>query len=209
MTLRALLLDVDGVLVRGRPTDGRYWSTSLADGLGIAVETLQRAFFVPHWDAVLTGRASLDERLAPVLSEVAPHLTVDRLVDYWFAQDSRLDRRLLDRIAEPRGRGLAVHLATNQEHRRAHYLMEALGLSTHVDGIFHSAALGCRKPDAAFFAAVAEQMYMEPEQLLLVDDTPENIRAAAGAGWDTVHWTDTPESWAALDARLASWDRAR
>lgn len=208
MTLRALLLDVDGVLVRGRPTDGRYWSTSLADDLGIAGETLQREFFAPHWADVLTGRADLEERLGPVLARVAPHLTVDRLVDYWFAQDARLDHRLLDRIAGPRDGGLAVHLATNQEHRRARHLMEALDLSAHVDGIFHSAALGCRKPEAAFFAAVAKRLAMQPEQLLLVDDTPENIRAAADVGWDTVHWTDTPESWAALDARLASWDRA-
>ncbi|BBK32381.1 putative hydrolase of the HAD superfamily [Stella humosa] len=202
MTLRALLLDVDGVLVRGRPSDGRYWSSTIDQDLGLDIAVLQREFFSTHWDDVLTGRAALDERLAPVLARIAPHLTVDRLTEYWFAQDSRLDHRLLERVARARRHGMTVHLATNQEHRRARHLMEELGLSAHVDGIFHSAALGWRKPEPAFFAATTTKLGLEPAELLLVDDLKENVLAAAAAGWATVHWTDSPAAWAALEARL-------
>ncbi|BBK37603.1 hypothetical protein STAQ_26810 [Allostella sp. ATCC 35155] len=84
--------------------------------------------------------------------------------------------------------------------------MERLGLAAHVDGMFHSAALGCRKPEPAFFTAIASALGRSPDEILLVDDLAENVHAAA-AGWDTVHWTDCPAAWAALDARLAPWDR--
>lgn len=198
------MVDVDGVLVRGRPDDGRRWSTSLEEDLGLAVEALQRAFFAIHWDEVLTGRATLDDRLAPVLAAIAPHLTVNRLVDYWFRQDSRLDRDLLRQLERIRARGIGIHLATNQEHRRARYLMETVGLEKHVDGICHSAALGWRKPEPEFFQAAAARAGLPAADLLLIDDLAENIHAAAAAGWQTLHWTGDAAAAERLEAIMAS-----
>lgn len=197
--VQVLMLDVDGVVVCGRPADGRSWSTSMLDDLGLDAADLRREFFAIHWDDILVGRAGLDERLAPVLARIAPHLTVGRLTDYWFAQDSRLDMDLLEWIARLRRGGLSVHLATNQEHRRARYLMERLGLAAHVDAIHYSARVGFRKPDPAFFATVAATVGAPPASLLLVDDLTENVEAALAAGWRAIHWTDTPAAWTALD----------
>ena len=186
---RALLVDVDGVLIRGRPTDGRPWSAELEADLGLRSEDLQRAFFQPHWDEIVIGRAALAERLVPVLAAIAPHLTPQRLIDYWFSHDARIDGALLADLGLLRQHGLPVHLATNQDHLRADYLMRVIGLSDHVDGIHYSADLGCRKPDAAFFRQVAARLHMAPQDLLLIDDAMENIQGAQAAGWSTIHWT--------------------
>ncbi len=186
---RTLLVDVDGVLVRGRPSDGQPWSTGLEADLGLRVEDLQGAFFAPHWEDIVLGRAALADRLAPVLAAVAPHLTVQQLTDYWFNQDARIDQALLADLGRLRRGGWPVHLATNQEHQRADHLMRALGLADHVDGIHYSADLGCRKPDAAFFHQVAARLREPPHNLLLLDDATENVRAAQAAGWSAVHWT--------------------
>lgn len=186
---RTLLVDVDGVLIRGRPSDGQPWSTGLEADLGLRVEDLQGAFFVPHWEDIVLGRAALADRLAPVLAAVAPHLTVQQLTDYWFNQDARIDQALLADLGHLRRGGWHIHLATNQEHRRADHLMRVLGLADHVDGIHYSADLGCRKPDAAFFHQVAARLRESPHNLLLLDDAAENVRAARAAGWSAVHWT--------------------
>lgn len=42
---RYLMLDVDGVLVTGRPSDGRSWYAELQNDLGIDIEWLRSAFF--------------------------------------------------------------------------------------------------------------------------------------------------------------------
>ncbi len=187
--IKALMIDVDGVLVRGRPEDGRHWSTSLEADLGLRPEDLHREFFADHWNDVVIGRARLEDRLPEVLERIAPHVTADRLIDYWFEQDAYLDGRLLQDLQELRSRGLQVHLATNQEHRRAQYLMGTLGLVDTVDSIQYSAQIGAKKPDMAFFQRAALAVGLLPADILLIDDTPENIRAAQGCGWEAVLWT--------------------
>jgi putative hydrolase of the HAD superfamily len=187
--IRALMVDVDGVLVRGRPDDGRPWSAELEADLGVPAEDLQREFFAPHWDDIVLGRAALIDRLSPVLAAIAPQVAPERLVAYWFAQDARLDTRLLAELGAQRRRGVQIHLATNQDHMRAEHLMRTLGLSQHVDGIHYSAALGCRKPDAEFFHRAAGRVALPPGDLLLIDDSADNVRAARSAGWEAVHWT--------------------
>jgi putative hydrolase of the HAD superfamily len=187
--IRAVLVDVDGVLVTGRPADGQHWSHDLERDLGIAPELLQRRFFAPHWTDVVTGRAGLLETLTPVLAEIAPSLSSEALLEYWFARDTRLEEPLLQDIATLRRRGLTVALASNQEHLRARYLSEQLGLAGHVDHFYYSAAIGARKPDSAFYRHIEQALGEPPETLLLIDDTAENVSAARQAGWRAVHWT--------------------
>ena len=187
--LKALMIDVDGVLVNGRPSDGRHWSTDLDADLGLSFDVLQDAFFKRHWNRIVTGRADLRTCLAGVLSEVAPTLTVDHVLNYWFGQDARLNEELLRDLATIRLGGIRAYLATNQEHERTRYLMNTLGLAAHVDGCHHSAAIGHRKPRPAFFLAVARRVGLHPEELLVIDDADENVRAAVQAGWHAARWT--------------------
>lgn len=144
--MKVLMVDVDGVLIHGRPTDGLPHFTYLERDLGLRFDLLQQEFFQTHWGDIIIGRAALEPRLAGVLAKIAPHLSAETLIDYWFENDSRLDRNLLEELAGLRQSGITLLLATNQEHRRARYLMEQIGLSAHFDDIIYSAALGHSKP---------------------------------------------------------------
>ncbi|WP_234837305.1 HAD-IA family hydrolase, partial [Sinorhizobium meliloti] len=108
--------------------------------------------------------------------------------------------KLLEELRQQRKAGKRVYLATDQEHVRAAHLVEALGLGSHCDGIYYSAALGSRKPDQAFFKQVAALSGLRPDQLLLVDDPPANIDAARLCGWNAIHW----QQGSMLFARLAA-----
>lgn len=185
---RVLMMDVDGVLVHGRPSDGRHLFAELEADLGVSPDLLREAFFTPYWEAIVTGREALTERLAPILGEIAPNVTADQLIAYWFENDSRLNQDALATIGELRDRGVPVFLATNQEHLRANYLMQTLGLGAHVDGIVYSAALGHRKPAAEFFDGAALHVGAEPNQLVLVDDTLANVEGARQRGWNAIHF---------------------
>jgi putative hydrolase of the HAD superfamily len=188
MALRCLMVDVDGVVVVPRPGG---WAADMECDLGLSVATLQAHFFKPHWDDVANGRATLHDRLAPVLAEHAPHLTSQALVAYWFAKDAQLDQALLADLADLRAGGVQLHLATVQEHERAAYLWDALRLRDRFDAIHYSAALGCGKPDPAFFAAVEARTGLGPADLMLVDDKANNVEAARAAGWGGVLWDGT------------------
>ncbi|POR45855.1 putative hydrolase of the HAD superfamily [Bosea psychrotolerans] len=185
---RALLVDVDGVLVRGRPGDGRPWTSELRQDLGLDPDLLHQHFFAKHWPDIVIGRAALEEKLAPVLAEIAPHLTYQDFTAYWFANDARLDVELLAALDLLRSSGITIALATNQEHVRARHLIGSLGLSRHIDDIFYSAAIGARKPEPAFFRAVQDKLGLKGQALLLLDDSFENVEAARRLGWQAIHW---------------------
>ncbi len=71
---------------------------------------------------------------------------------------------------------------------RAHYLMNDMGLKSHVDGIIYSAQLGVSKPDTRFYARACQSIDAEPSQILLVDDLLANVTAAKGASWQAHQW---------------------
>lgn len=182
-------MDVDGVLVEGRPDDGGHWQTSLADDLAINPDVLSQELFTPYWEDIIVGRAGLMDHLVPVLQKIAPHVAPEQFVTYWFEHDSLVVLPVLQELLSIRSTGVRIYLATNQEHMRAAYLMEVLGLAKHVDGIFYSAQLGLKKPDMEFFNRVRSVIGLRGEELLLIDDSQLNIEAAREAGWQAFHWT--------------------
>jgi putative hydrolase of the HAD superfamily len=186
-SFRVLMVDVDGVIIRH--PDPRGWSGNLERDLGVDPRRLQAAFFRPHFADVVCGRAALRDRLGPVLREIAPHLTCDQLIDYWFANDAHLDAGLLNQLAEARAAGLQLHLATVQEHERARYLWRDLRLCDRFDAMHYAADLGWSKPADAFFVAIERRTGVPPSEIAFIDDKQDNIDAARKRGWAAEVWT--------------------
>lgn len=66
--MNVLMVDVDGVLIHGRPDDGLSHFTYLERDLGLQPDLLQREFFQSCWDDIIIGREALEPRLAAVLA---------------------------------------------------------------------------------------------------------------------------------------------
>ncbi len=196
------MVDVDGVLVVSR--GGRRWDADLLADLGIDPSDLQREFFAPHFLDVATGRADLHARLREVLATLAPSVSAETLVRYWHEHDAVLDHRLLDDLAVVRGLGVHVHLATVQTHERAAYLWDDLRLSKRFDAIHHSAAVGAVKPDPSYFGAVLARTGFVAREVVLIDDSADNVVAALSAGWSAVRWRPGERLADALEAALGS-----
>lgn len=186
---KTVMLDVDGVLISGRPTDGKHWTTCLEADLGVSPEDLRTHFFTRYWADVQLGQTDLVPSLSEALERMGSNVSAECLAQYWFANDSRLDQDVLRGCAELRAHGYAVWLASNQDHQRADYIMSQLGLSDRFDGMIYSAALGLKKPDPAFFRAAERLSSAGPDDILFIDDTLSNVLAARACGWQAFHWT--------------------
>lgn len=189
MRFKALMVDVDGVVIVHPDPNG--WSTHLERDLGLSPALLQSAFFTPHWPDVILGRAGLRERLGPVLAEIAPGVSADALIRYWFASDAHLDHGLLAQLAPIRTSGVTLHLATVQEHERARYIWEDLALKQHFDAMHYAAELGWAKPAGQFFRAAAARSGFAPDEIFFIDDKQANVDAARGEGWSAALWDGT------------------
>ena len=76
-----------------------------------------------------------------------------------------------------------------------------------IDEIFEtvvdSGFVGLRKPDRAIYELVLERLGLPAAACAFVDDLAVNIEAARGLGFAVVHYRDTEQAIAELDALLA------
>jgi len=76
-----------------------------------------------------------------------------------------------------------------------------------IDDIFEtvvdSAFVGVRKPDPAIYAIALERLELPAGECVFIDDLERNVVAARELGFATVHFADTEQAIAELDALLA------
>ena len=126
------------------------WPTTSHRGRPV-IEWLRSDFFSVFWPEILVGVLDLLPTLQTCLDQANIDMPAHRVVDYWFAMDSKVNQEILAHCEALRTAKIMVYLATNQDHLRARYLMKDLNLSAHVAGIFSSAQLGVVKPDPDFY----------------------------------------------------------
>jgi putative hydrolase of the HAD superfamily len=83
-------------------------------------------------------------------------------------------------LRELRERGLKLVVVSNWDCSLG-TVLEASGLSRHLDGAVSSAEAGARKPDPGIFAAALELAGCGPAEALHVGDTPDEDGAGADA----------------------------
>lgn len=69
---------------------------------------------------------------------------------------------------------------------------EKLGFSRFVESSFFSCDLGTRKPDVGIYEAVLRDVGVAAEEILFVDDRPENCAGAERVGMQALHFSDIP-----------------
>ncbi len=175
--LKAMLFDVDGVLVNGEP-----FSQQLAREYGITLE-MTAAFFQGPFSGCLVGKADLKQEIAGYLLQWDWQRSVDEFLADWFAYETCIDEALLASIQQLRQQGLPCYLATNQEQYRTAYILNEMGFAGKFDGMFSSAHIGCMKHEPAFFAAVLEALPdVQAREILFWDDSPANVATARATG---------------------------
>lgn len=65
--------------------------------------------------------------------------------------------------------------------------LECIGMAHHFEVALHAAALGCAKPDARTYAALADALTLHPSEILFVGDEPQaDVIGPRAAGMQTV-----------------------
>jgi HAD superfamily hydrolase (TIGR01662 family) len=186
VTIRAVVFDVGETLV----DETRIWS-EWADWLGIPRLTflavlgsvLRRGG--DHRDPIRFFRPDIDLAAERSKREAAGQPDLIRLDDLY--PDAR------PALAAVRSAGYRVGIAANQPSTTEALLAR---LDVPLDLAVSSETWGVHKPDPAFFARIAEELALPPEEIAYVGDRPDNdVEPAAAAGMTAIFIRRGPWAW--------------
>ena len=191
-----LLLDLDGLVRRWPPhqldIERRY---------GLASGAIHAAAFDPELLCqVITGRIDDESWRTQVrlrlAEEIGEHGAASA-VSQWSESPGEVDAAVLAVVDQY---DIAVVLATNAPSRLSDDLRR-LRIQHRFLHVVNSSDVGAAQPDVAFFAAALAVAEASPAEVLFVDDSAENARAAADLGICTHHYTGIEGLRRSLDAQ--------
>ncbi|MHC4955059.1 MAG: HAD family hydrolase [Planctomycetota bacterium] len=183
MKFDAVLLDADGVVQTLRP---EFYPAlgAMLDDAGRVDEFLADVFAVEG--PALIGQSDFRDDLQGVLKRWKVRRPIDEVLRIWemIAPVPGME----DLAITLRRRGLRCFLASNQQSYRANTMSNRLGYAETFDAEFYSFRIGARKPEAAYFRAILDEVDIEAGRMIFVDDHEPNVDAANELGFVGCHF---------------------
>jgi putative hydrolase of the HAD superfamily len=180
--IKFVYFDVNGVMVRFF----QRAFTDLAADTGASADTIENLFW--HYnDAVCRGEMPLEEFERLLANKVG----LDKIswADYYLKNvDPITDiHDVLRWVAD----NYPVGLLTNAMPTLTHKLLER-GIIPNLDfsAIIDSSEVKMIKPEEAMYQKATQVANTQPQEILLIDDTPPNLMAAEKLGWHVLRFDD-------------------
>ncbi len=175
--LRAVIFDMDGVIVDSHPAHRKAWRQFLGT-LGREVSDVELNF-------ILDGRKRAD-----ILRHFLGELSEAEILDYGkrkdeFFQHSSFEVKpvlgvieFLDQIS---ARGIATAIATSASESRTRSTLDRLHLTEYFNIIVTGSDVVRGKPDPAIYCRACQLLNARPENSLAIEDAASGIQAAKAA----------------------------
>ncbi|MFI6491828.1 HAD family hydrolase [Streptomyces sp. NPDC050564] len=199
-TFDAVLCDIDNVIRIYDPAP----VTALERAAGLAEGTVMKVAFAP--DTVLpllVGRITPTEwawSVARELTGLVPEVTAFELANALVDSPFHADETVVALLRGARAQHVRLILVSNASVQLEADL-EVLGLTDLADDVVSSARVNIAKPDPRIFEIAVERAGVPAERCLFVDDTLENVEAAAALGMQAVHFREPEDLRRALGGR--------
>jgi putative hydrolase of the HAD superfamily len=177
--IKAILFDADGVVLK--PRDKYFTDRLRAQGIDLSKES-EGQFFKNEYKKVVVGKADLKEEVSKYLAAWGWAGSVDELLHFWFSYEDKFDEEVLDFVDELRPKGVKCYLASDHSRYRADDFMRKGEIKDRFDGYFFSGYVGFTKEEPEFFEHVLNELKLNKDEVLFVDDDPENVEVAKNFG---------------------------
>ena len=196
MTIRAVIWDIGGVLVRTEDQEPRR---RLAESLGLTRDNLEYLVFGSEMgQKAQRGAIRTQELLEFVCREV--HYPVEetgRFEEAFFAGD-RLDEGLVSYIRSLKERYSTGIISNAWDHVRA-MIEQRWNMADAFDQIMISAEEKLVKPAPRIFHLALEKLEAAPEEAVFIDDFAKNIAGAQAVGMHAIQFYSSEQIRADLD----------
>jgi len=205
MTIRAVIFDIGGVLLRMEHHDKRHeWEARL----GLPREYLTRLVFHSEIAArAMTGEVP-EEAIWKYVAETLG-LSDEQLPqfhsDFWEGDQLDADLAQFMQTLRPRYK---VGIISNALSNARSAMNRKFNLDSYVDDAIYSAEVMLIKPDPRIFQLALERLSVRAEEAVFVDDVLENVQAAQGLGMCGVQFKSTVQTITEIERYLGDYNQA-
>ncbi len=212
-TTRAVLFDLDGVLIDSEPAHFAATRAALED---LGLDTLDEADYA-RWMLGRPDHRALADYLAArgLPADLLPTLLERKAARY--AERFAVEVRPLDDGVETlraaHAAGLPLGIVSGALAAEIGWAIERLGIADLVAVVVSGDEVACGKPDPEPYLLAARRLGLEPELCVAVEDAPAGVSAARAAGMrclavDRQGWGERLAAADLVVARL-SWEALR
>jgi beta-phosphoglucomutase len=176
--LKAVIFDMDGVIIDSHPTHREAWRTFL--------QTVGKPVSDAELDFVLDGR-----KRGEILRHYLGELSEEEVQQYGDRKDEFFRERslqmklipgVIELLAQLQDAGIATAVATSASGSRARHVLDQLQLAEKFNVVVTGDDVACGKPDPSIYALTCERLNMAPGSSLAIEDAVSGIQAAIAAG---------------------------
>ena len=176
--LKAVIFDMDGVIIDSHPAHREAWKTFLA--------TVGRPVSDAELDFVLDGR-----KRGEILRHFLGELSDDEVRGFGERKDEFFQRQALqvrliagaiDLISKLADAGIATAVATSASESRARHVLEQLLLDDKFRVVVTGNDVSKGKPDPSIYRLACQRLKVLPAYTLAIEDAVSGVEAAVCAG---------------------------
>jgi len=202
MSIKAVIFDMDGLLLDTEKLLVRFW-VQAANEAGfpmtrenaLAIRSLHRSFAVPYLRGLFGERFDYVKIRSRRMELMNEYLSENPLE----VKDGA--RELLDFLRE---RGILAAVATATDLERTEKYLTRAGLFGCFDKIVCASMVERGKPEPDIYIYAARELGFEPRECAALEDSPNGVRSAAGAGCKTIMIPDLTEPDAELSELICA-----
>jgi beta-phosphoglucomutase len=176
--LRAVIFDMDGVIVDSHPAHKKAWQKFL--------ELQNRSVCSQDLNFIMEGRKR-DEILRHFLGELSDEqlLILGHQKEQIFreeAVDVKPIEGLGDFLQKLSGAEIRLAVASSGSSRRVNDILNSLGLIRYFQAVVTGDQVNHGKPDPAIFRLACDRIGVQPSEALVFEDSVSGVQAAKSAG---------------------------
>ncbi|HXR23577.1 MAG TPA: HAD family phosphatase [Acidimicrobiales bacterium] len=187
----AVLLDLGGVFLDWDP---RYLYRKLFGDDVAGMEDFLANICTPAWHSEQDRGQSISEACAERRATFPEHA---EMIDAWGERAEEMISGVIqgsvEVFAELKARGVPCYALSNMERENWERRIEIYDFLGWFDGYFISGLEGVIKPDPEYFERALERLGLRPDEVVFIDDRPDNTEAAGALGIPAVVFT-SPEA---------------
>lgn len=218
MTIRAMIFDLDGTLVQTERLKAYSYAKAIQE---LSPNSIEEAVIIEAFKEVvglsrrevavgLLQRFNLEEAAQTRMSEFGVSVPWQAFVQIRsrYYEEMLADPRVILNntwphnmalLAEARRTGCMVGLATMSYCPQVNRILDVLDLSKAFHFVASRDDVESGKPDPEIYSLVAKELGIEPDNCLVIEDSPTGVKAALAAGMHCIAVT-TPFTRSAIHA---------